>query len=198
MTTPLADALDRVWERTRTPDGEAGRSTLLPDLPADAVLARIHAAAGTAAAVASALPRLAELLVDPATSDDHRLEIADLLAPVADGLRDVLDAWWSQTLALEPAPPGIEVVLGCLVRLGVPLVRMLEPWIRDLDGPPARHLAALTLGRLRHPVWDGHDDARRQVAAWLQSEPVVMGITIVGGVHLDDGVLGDVLEVLLP
>ncbi len=54
------------------------------------------------------------------------------------------------------------------------------------------------LGGLAHPVWDGHDDQRRQVAAWTQTEPVVMGLTIVGGIHLDDGVLGRVLEVLLP
>ncbi len=199
VTTPLADALDRAWDRIPAPDGGTGRGTLLPGLAADAVLARYRADGATPEALATVAPRLLELLVEPATDDATRIEIADALGPVSDpATQEVLDAWWAQTLALEPSPPGVEMVLGCLVRCSVPLVRRLEPWVRDLDGPPARHLAELVLGGLAHPVWDGHDDQRRQVAAWTQTEPVVMGLTIVGGIHLDDGVLGRVLEVLLP
>lgn len=205
MTTPLAEALEGAWERF------GGRDGLVADLGLDAVLATARVASRGEQGMRSVTPRLLELATspDPQPADldgsPRWVPIDELVAagwpdwPPADraAIQRVLDAWWAETLNLEATAPGVEEVLGTLVHSGVELVRWLEPWLADLDGPPAVHLAELVLGGLRHQVWEGHEDARGRVAAWLRTEPVVVGVTVVGGIHLDDGVLSEVLEVIL-
>jgi hypothetical protein len=77
------------------------------------------------------------------------------------------------------------------------MVRWLAPWLDDLDGPAARHLATVVITQLPEAEWAAHQDERAQILAWCRSEPVVIGLTVVGGVHLDDGQLSDALDRML-
>jgi hypothetical protein len=178
---------------------------LFPTLALDAVLARADRGE-----LVAATPRLVELVVD------HRLAVADAAAVVdrfgrhrwgpteLPAVAEALDAWWWETLMRppgehpEPYRPG--VVLGVLVGFGAPMVRWLGPWLQGLDGPGAAHLAAVVLGgpdELSGPAWAGKENEARQVLGWARTEPVVNGLTLIGGVHLDDGVLSDVLDRLI-
>ncbi len=192
--TPLELAQSSAW------DLFGGGETLLPDLALDAVLARAKTTGVEAVAA-----RLLDLLVE-GDGGDPLWEIADVFEeagwrqwPVAQrhAVEMVLDAWWQTTLVFFPAAQPVEVVLASLAHFGVSLTRWLEPWLADLDGPPVQHLAELITGTLQSQGWVDALDERGQIIAWAQSEPVVIGITFVGGVHLDDGQLAEVLELLL-
>jgi hypothetical protein len=110
---------------------------------------------------------------------------------------DVLDLWWATELQLEPGEPSVHDVLAALARLHPPMIRWLDPWLRDLDGPGARHLVRMVADQLSSVRWAERPDRRAQVVAWTRSEPVVIGLTLVGGVHLEPGQLGDALDRML-
>lgn len=198
MASPVELALAHAWEVL------GDRESLMPDLDADAVVARADTGE-----LRSAAPRLLELAMDGRGGRDgaHGLvrRLRPLLAdrgPERNAVIEVLDAWWNTTLALDVVEPdrlspAASVVLGVLAQTDEPLVRWLEPWLVDLDGPSARHLAALVLDGLDGEAWDEVPDKREQVFAWTASEPVIFGLTLVGGTHLEDGVLSDVLDRLV-
>lgn len=195
----LEVAVGRLWATMTDQYG------LLPELDHDAVLARANRGE-----LLAATPRLVDLLVGA------RLEVADAAALTGrlgghdwDRVRraaveESLDAWWWETLQRSPGehlePYRPEVVLGVLAAYDAPMVRWLGPWLAQLDGPGAQHLAAVVLGGpdgLSGPAWSGREDRARQVLAWAGTEPVVNGLTLIGGIHLDDGVLGAVLDRLI-
>lgn len=191
----LARALDRVWSAL------GDRSSLFPELPDDAVLAR-----ATSGEVVEAMPRLLELAISGAAPRMAITEPFDLLAASAwatwpahqrTSIEDLVDTWWEWTRSgIDPdIAPGR--VLACLCRLGLPTIRWLGPWLDDLDGPAARHLAEVVIGQLPEPEWEAIPDQRSQVLAWCRSEPVVIGLTVVGGTHLEEGQLGAALDQML-
>jgi len=117
---------------------------------------------------------------------------------------EALDAWWLETLKRQPDEQDehypTEVVLGVLVGFGAPMIRWLGPWLDELDGPGARHLATVILGGsdgLAGPAWAGKGDEAGQVLGWTRTETVINGLALIGGVHLDDGVLDQVLDRLI-
>ncbi len=199
---PVETAVEEAW------DAFGDRSSLMGDLPLDAVLSRARAGERRLA-----LPRLLELLVaddrigDPGGAE----ELAEIVAEVrtelgaagttADDRRiitDIVDVWWSRTLMFDPPlVPEASDVLAALARLDEPLIRWLGPWLGDLDGPAARHLVRLIRSGLRSSSWSDQPDAAGQVSAWTRSEPVVFGLALVGGTHLDDGELSSVLDLLV-
>jgi len=61
----------------------------------------------------------------------------------------------------------------------------------------ARHLAEVIVSRLPEAEWEGSEDQRSQILGWSRTEPVIIGLTVVGGVHLDDGQLSDALDLML-
>ncbi len=198
MASPVEEALTHAW------DVLGDRQSLLPDLDIDAVVARADAGE-----LEMATPRLLELAVHGRIGREslHGLigRVQPLLVergPGREAVIDVLDAWWAQTIALDPvdddpASMRARTVLGALAHLDEPLVRWFEPWLIDLDGPQARHLADLVTDGLSGSAWDEVPDKRQQVLGWAASEPVVFGLTLVGGMHLADGELSDVLDRLL-
>lgn len=200
----LTEAMDHLWAVMADDYG------LFPGLPADACLARAESGE-----LEAATPRLLALTMDrradapvatPAEAaramralGDHRWD-ADRRAAI----EEVLDAWWAETLMLEPGehpsefPPA--VVLGVLAGYGAPMLRWFRPWLDALDGPGVEHLASIVLGGpagLSGPAWDGHSDQASQVFGWARTETVINGLTLVGGVHLDPDVLGRVLDRLI-
>ncbi|MEL6985903.1 MAG: hypothetical protein AAFO29_25965 [Actinomycetota bacterium] len=195
----LSEAIETLWSTMADDYG------LLPDLAVDALLARADRGE-----LAEASPRLLELLVGhELTIEDgagvverlgrHRWEPAE-----RDAVTEALDGWWLQTLkrpANEHAPEyPVAVVLGILVGFGAPMVRWLGPWLDELDGPGAAHLASVVIGGpdgLSGPAWEGKADEARQVLNWARTETVVNGLALVGGVHLEDGVLDQVLDRLI-
>jgi hypothetical protein len=190
-------AVERLWAIMADDYG------LLPDLAADAALARADGGE-----LVAATPRLVELAVgERATPADaaaivQRLGAHPWLPQQRRGVEDALDGWWVETLEREPGThrPGYEpgAVLGMLVGYGAPMVRWLDPWLHQLDGPGARHLADLVLaGGPSGPTWTGHEDQALQVMGWARTETVINGLALVGGTHLPDGVLSDALDRLL-
>ena len=51
--------------------------------------------------------------------------------------------------------------------------------------------------QLPEAEWKSFGDERSQILSWCRSEPVVIGLTVVGGVHLDEGQLGAALDRML-
>lgn len=188
---------------------------LVPALGPDALLSWIDAAAdrGDAEAVRAAVPRLLQLAV------------ADQLAPVPTwealahleraGWRDwplahralvteVLDGWWRATLIGHPSRPGAHEVLVAQAAARREVRPLLDRWLDELDGAGAIHLAEVvrhdldpTSGLLVHPGWAGLEDLSGQVVAWARSEPVIVGLTLIGGSHLDGDDLGQALDRLI-
>lgn len=215
LITPLDRAIDRLW------DVFSDRSSLIGSLPADAVLARADSVDGAAGHELAAgqggnelrfcLPRLAELLTTNRLDAEPGYRIADRLRDAhwqswdrheRETLEEFFDTWWLLTRSLDGgAVPASDLpaseVLGALVHLGVPLVRWLGPWLEDFDGPPARHFADMILGGMDTPAWTSAPDERGQVLAWAASESCVFGIALVGGIHLPDDRLSDVLDQLI-
>lgn len=192
----LQEALAAVW------DAMADDYGLFPELSIDAVLAR----AGRGELV-PASPRLLELLighglpVEVAADVTARLGRHQWSARQRSMVEEVLDAWWQETLMQEPGehrPPFTpDVVLGILAGYDAPLVRWLEPWLAELDGPGSVHLASVILDGLQGPAWDGKADTAAQIQGWTRTETVINGLTLIGGTHLEDGVLSDVLDRLI-
>ncbi len=195
----LTDAIEALWAMMADDYG------LLPDLAVDAVLARADRGE-----LVLASPRLIELTVG------HELTVAEAAAVVGRlgphpwsaaeraAVTEALDAWWLETLKRQPEeqderyPTG--VVLGVLVGFGAPMVRWLGPWLEELDGPGASHLAEVILGGpdgLAGPAWADKTDEANQVLAWARTETVINGLALVGGTHLADGVLDRVLDRLI-
>lgn len=191
----MTEAIERVW------DALGDRTSLFPTLPDDAAMAR--AKAGEAK---EALPRLLELAV---TGNLMRVEVTEPFDVLSDlswttwpdtqrrAVEELLDTWWEWIrTAIEPeTSPGL--VLACLCRVDLPQVRWLGPWLDDLDGPPAQHLAEVIVSQLPEPEWSGIEDQRSQILGWARTEPVVIGLTVVGGVHLSDGQLSAALDLML-
>jgi hypothetical protein len=78
---------------------------------------------------------------------------------------------------------------------------LLDRWLAELDGPGAVHLAELLRDgldpdthRLVHPGWEGIEDLAGRVVAWARSEAVILGLTLLGGTHLDRTLLSDALD----
>ncbi len=188
-------ALDDVWSRF------GSRDSLFPNLALDAVLVRAEHGE-----LRASLPRMLELATRPLGDPEVAVAVFDRLenagwsdwdASDRRTIERVLDQWWLTELALEPGEPALHDVLAALARLDIELIRWLEPWLCDLDGPGARHLARMVEDQLSSARWREIPDRRGQVLAWTRSEPVVMGLTIVGGVHLAPGQLGDALDRML-
>ncbi len=150
--------------------------------------------------------RLVELVIGGTLDSLEPWEVTEFLvgegwAGWSDGQRGALlgcfDAWWQTLLHFHPYTPGVDVALAALAQFDEPLIRWLQPLLEGLDGPGAEHLADLVIGRLSSPGWDRRPDRRLQVLAWSGTEPVVLGLTLVGGVHLSDGRLGRALDRML-
>lgn len=196
--TPLEECVDRLWSQFSDP------SSLLADLPADAVLAR-----SSAGEFRFCLPRLLELVLTGQMGEVEAFVVADQLqvegwtswvASERETLESFFDTWWYMARNLD-TPAGhlmvVNEVLGFLIHLGVPLVRWLGPWLEDFDGPAAKYFADLVLSDFAGPAWDTAADERGQVEGWAASEATVMGIALVGGIHLEEGQLSEVLDRLV-
>lgn len=202
----LLGELRRRWTPARS---------LVPALEPDALLAWIDGAAerGDDDAVRAATPRLLELAVAdqlgavPVWQALSHLERSGWRSwPQADqwAVEAVLDAWWRATLLGHPSCPGAHDVLAAQARIRREVRPLLDRWLAELDGPGAVHLAELVMdhldpggGPLRHPAWVGIEDLAQRVTAWARSEPVILGLTLVGGVHLQPGVLSEALDRML-
>lgn len=187
----------------RTFDRDLG---LLPVLPIDAALARLGDA-DTKSEAMRYVPRLVELVVGHGLEIDQAVDTVDRLARGrwADQWRtavvEVLDQWWIQALRRDPGDQPVRypasVVLGVVSGFGSRMSRWLAPWIDELDGPGAQHLADTILGGLEGPAWRGKDDEATQVLGWARTEPVVTGVSLVGAVHLDADISDRLLDRLL-
>ncbi len=195
LVTPLDRSISRLWGVF------SDRSSLLRDLPADAVLARADAGE-----LRFCLPRLLELLSTDRLDAEPGYRVADRLAAAdwqswerqeREALEDFFDTWWLLTRAFDDGPLSASDVLGILVHLGVPLVRWLGPWLEDFDGAAARHFADMILGGFQGPAWQSAPDERGQVQGWASSEACIFGIALVGGIHLPDEQLSAVLDRLI-
>lgn len=194
MASPVVEALARCRE-TFT---EADPASLIGDLPLDAVLARARGGDVTAC-----VPRLLELAVtgEVTRPSDAFAAVAadqDSWDPArARAVEAVLDAWWATVCRVYPFAPGVDEVLAGLACFDLPLVRWLHPWIEQFDGPGIEHLADLVLEGLHASAWADRPDARSQILGWTRTEPVVMGVALVGGTHLEHDRFSAVLDVLI-
>ncbi len=195
----LTEALDRAWTAMAETYG------LLPDLAIDAVLARFDRGE-----VAEAAPRMLQLLVGQELAVETAADVVVRLGdrPWSTGqlvaIQDVLDAWWREVLMTEPgdhtAPYTPEVVLGVLAGFDAPMVRWFEPWIAELDGPGAIHLASIIVAgtdELTEAAWVDKADQADQLFGWARTETVINGLALVGGTHLDDDLLSETLDRLI-
>lgn len=184
-----------------------GESDLLHELAMDAVLSR--AARGELAFTAG---RMLSLIVSSGTDVDESVQAMALLTGHpwnADDrrlLEAVLDAWWAETLHLDvgelaaigPGPYRTpDEVLGVLAGYDAPMVRWFEPWLTELDGPGAVHLVDMVLDGLRGPAWAGKQDRADQVVGWARTEPVINGLLLIGGTHVDPERLSAALDRLI-
>lgn len=175
---------------------------LFPHLETDAVLARADDGGLT-----QAVPRLLDLLTAGQVSVADGATIASMIGsyPWAVEQRILIEetfaAWWLETLMRSPGehtePFTPDAVLGILVGYDPSMIRWFEPWLFELDGPGAAHLATMVLDGLDGPAWVGKDDEASQVLGWARTETVINGIALIGGTHLDDDVLSDVLDRLI-
>ncbi len=165
-------------------------SELLDQLAMDAALAR--AAAGEMELV---VPRLARLLVGGGATIPEAVEATVRLGAYGwdtsgrQLIDEVLEAWWEQVLHLGPGEhsPGFGPAdaLGILADYEDSMVRWFDPWLTALDGAGAVHLVDMVVDGLGGPAWDGKADKAAQVLGWARTEPVVTGLTMIGGVHVD-------------
>lgn len=195
VSTPLRAAIERSWDQW------GDRASLMGDLSFEAAMSRadhgeLHAA----------LPRLWELAVPRTAPAEWGAAIADRLtaagwsqwpSPDRHIVNAVIDAWWESELVLEPAVRAAHDVLAGLVRSERPLIGFQQRWLNEFDGPGARHLARMVIDGLSSPLWANQADRQGQMLSWARSEPVVIGLTVVGGIHLEPGELSAALDVLL-
>ncbi len=201
---------------------------ILKSLAADAVLARARRGE-----LMLGTPRLLQLLVDDALSVTDATLVARSLAegPWEPAQRaqidEVLDAWWYESLNLDVGEHRTNqlgqrfipaVALGILAQYSnhvagphsTPMIRWLDVWMAALDGPAAIHLATAIVATPEEQqwaveAWHGQADARQQFLAWARSEPILNGLTLIGGTHItlhavsdpEAPALGDVLDELL-
>ena len=191
----LGASVDRLWSVL------GDRESLFPELPDDAALARARAGE-----LVEAMPRLLELAIGGGlervviTEPFDMLREADWTTWSVDrrvAIENVVDTWWTWTRTAIESDHSPGLVLACLCRLGVPQIRWLGAWLEDLDGPAAGHLAEVVIGQLPEPEWEGFDDERSRILGWCRTEPVIIGLTVVGGVHLEEGQLSAALDLML-
>lgn len=190
----VAEALYAVRRSFGEPQG------LISGLPADATWARARAGELT-----ECIPRLLELWaaadLDPVPAQEVLLHLAhnwSQFPPAGQrSIESLADALWKQALTTHPSEPSADELLGQLIHLRLPMVRWLEPWLGLLDGPGAPQLADSILRHTETDAWAAAPDARSQLESWARSEPVVMGIAVVGGVHLDEGDFGALMDRLV-
>jgi hypothetical protein len=195
----LTAALSALWTTMADDYG------LLPDLAFDAVMSR--ARSDEPGETARCLPRLVNLMVDGELPIPEAVEVIALLEQDIWTVRqrdlavEVLDAWWFETLLRHPGehPPHHQPddVLGLLSRTRFRMVRWLQVWLLELDGPPAVHLASAIDSGLNGPAWDGQDDARNQVLAWARTETIVNGLALIGTTHVESALMSRVLDRLV-
>lgn len=163
--------------------------------------------------VRAAVPRLLALTLDDDLGPLSTVDALDALRAAGwdrwprrdqEAVVDVLDAWWLATLVGHPSRPPAADVLAAQARLRGEVRPLLDRWLHELDGAGAVHLAEVVrdhldpeAGRLIHPGWDGFEDLATQVAAWARSDAVVLGLTVIGGAHLDPGLLSEALDRLI-
>ena len=180
---------------------------IIRSLAADAVLARARRNE-----LMLSTPRLLQLLVNGTLKFTDATLVARVLAEgpwdqrQRAQINDVLDAWWYETLHLDVGEhrfngsgecyvPGS--VLGVLAHYShhtpkphsVPLGRWLDVWRSALDGPASIHLAKAIVASPQAQEWADNawqelDDARQQFLAWARTEPILNGLTLVGGTHI--------------
>ena len=191
----VAEVIDEVWRVF------GDRDSLMPLLDADAVMVRAQTGE-----LKIALPRLFELTAGDELGDVPRQQTFALLSssdwqhwdpPERQAVVSFADTWWRATRTDEDPLVSVDSVLACLAYLGLPMLRWLGPWLEDLDGPGARHLADAVIAQFPDEAWAGLPDERSQVLAWARGEPVILGLTLIGGVHLAEGKLGEALDQLL-
>lgn len=189
------EAIDRVWTTFGRSEG------LLVDLAADAVWVRAHQGEFFAC-----LPRLLELwtlnqLGVAVGGHELLAEVSnawgELTAPQARSVEYLADTVWEKALTTYPSQPTSDVLLGELIYLDLPMIRWLERWLNSLDGPASQHLADAVLRPSLTSAWQARPDERQQLIGWAASEPVVMGLTLVGGVHLAQGDLTELFDQLI-
>lgn len=178
---------------------------LIPEIEFRTVLAR--ARTGDANTVTQCVPRLVSALIDGKPSPVEAIEIVELVArspwSVEDRLclMEVLDAWWFDVLHRRPDEHlpryGPGDVLGLLAHADAPMVRWLHPWLDEIDGLPATHLARLIVDGFPAPTWAGRSDEREQVMAWTRTETVINGLALIGTSHIDDDIMSRVLDILI-
>ncbi len=191
----IGEAIESVWQTFGRADG------LITYLAPDA--AWVRAQSGE---LMQCLPRLLELWANneleggPAAHDllaTVRDSWGELTSPQARSVEALADVLWEQVLTSYPSTPTADELLGQLVCLGLPMVRWLDPWLGSLDGPGAKQLADSILRPSNSEAWQLEPDYRQQLEGWAATEPVVIGLTIVGGVHLDDGDLAGLFDRLI-
>lgn len=188
---PLQEALDLLQVEFPTDRALSG------ELAADVLLAL------ATTDLDDVLVDLLTLATDGQLEDRYAFEIFDLLRdtswiewdmPAVQAIVRWADAWWLTALRMLPELADAGAALGQLVHLDLGMVKWLRVWLDELDGYGAQHLANFLIEGSDHPGWNGYDDERAQVRAWAQSETVVNGFTMIGGVHLEEGRMTKVLE----
>ncbi len=153
--------------------------------------------------IESVLVDLLTLAGDGLLGDRYAYEIFDLLndagwadwdMPAVQAIVRWADAFWLTALRMMPENADAGAALGQLVHLDLGMVKWLAVWLDELDGYGAEHLANFLIEGSDHPGWDGYEDERAQVRTWAQSDTVINGFTMIGGVHLPAGRMEQVLD----
>lgn len=191
---PLQDALDLLQVEFPTDRALSG------ELAADVLMVL------AATDLEDVLVDLLTMASDGELGDRYAYEIFDLLRaaewtewdmPAVQAIVRWADAWWLTALRMVPDFADAGAALGQLVHLGLGMVKWLTVWLEEIDGFGAEHLANFLIDGSDHPGWNGYDDERAQVRAWAQSETVVNGFTMIGGVHLEEGRMAKVLDEII-
>ncbi len=193
-TSAIENALAAVRRNFGEPQG------LMASLDADAVWVRANDGEWL-----NSVSRLLELWVgrdlEPVPAHDVLGRLAEGWSSLTDdqarSIELLADTLWIEALTTHPSDPSADMLLGELTYLQLPMVRWLEPWIESLDGPGAQQLADAIIRPSNTRAWAGQRDARGQLEAWAASEPVVMGLAVVGGVHLNEGDFAELLDRLV-
>ena len=191
----VSEAIESVWRAFGRSEG------LISHLAPDAAWVRAQSGEFEAC-----LPRLLELWAENAlTTNPKAHEVLrataeawpELTSPQARSVEALGDVLWERVLTTHPSSPSADELLSQLVFLGLPMVRWLDPWLVSLDGPGAPQLADAIVRPAASEAWDLQPDYRQQLQAWAATEAVVIGLTVVGGVHLDEGDLAALFDRLI-
>ncbi len=171
---------------------------LVDELAADAALA-----VARSGDLEGSLHRLLTLVGEDRMMDSSAAEVFDLMGdadwqrwdmPAVQAISAWADAWWATALYVDVDEKPAGDVLGQLVHLELPLTRWLSPWMDALDGPGAQHLAVFIIDGSDDPGWSAYPDLLDQTNAWTRTEAVVNGFMMIGGMHLQDGQLSEILD----